>query len=125
LGASGFVSKNIPSADLIEAVNSVQRGNTFMCGKTVKMLIEYKGGEGLKKSLTKREIEVLNLVARGLSTREIADKLFTSEHTIRKHRENINAKLNVHSGVEATVFAINAGLILPLESYISIRPEFG
>lgn len=91
-GASGYLLKNTPLPELMEAVQSVSRGEgwwnyleTFTHQMEAKNVL----------MLTRREKEVLNLIANGLTNNEIADKLFVSSSTVDSHRKNLISKLNV------------------------------
>ena len=117
-GASGYVLKGADINDLLTAVRTVARGETYVYQSlTGKLVADYlsriedgadrKGYEGLSE----REREVLALIAEGLTTVQIADKLFLSRHTVQTHRDHLMTKLNLHSRVALTKYAIRKGLI--------------
>ena len=118
-GASGYVPKRAAPNDLISAIHAVQRGGVFLFPSLARLLVsdylqktEHAGGAGRGfEALTDREREVLALIAQGRSNQEIADALVISIKTVNRHRENIMAKLNLHSRVELVRYAIEKGLI--------------
>jgi len=120
-GASGYVPKRAAPNDLISAIHAVQGGGVFLFPSVARSLVQdflqrstYAGGERPNQSfdaLTEREREVLTLIAQGRSNQEIADQLVISIKTVNRHRENIMAKLNLHSRVELVRYAIEKGLI--------------
>jgi DNA-binding NarL/FixJ family response regulator len=117
-GASGYVLKSAADRDLIVACRAALRGEAFLYPGTETTLIrEYLERGRVDEStsaarvLTSREIEVVKLVAEGLSNREIAEELVISEKTVQRHRANILEKLGMHDRVELTRYAIRSGLV--------------
>jgi DNA-binding NarL/FixJ family response regulator len=119
-GATGYVTKESASERLIQAMGSVLRGEYFLDSllskKVVAKLMESqdKGPSSTDMrydSLTRREQEVLRLLAEGLSAKKIAEKLFISPKTVENHRTNIMNKLDLHSTVELVRYAARLGLI--------------
>jgi len=117
-GASGYVLKGADVHELLTAVRTVARGETYvdqsLTGKLVAdYLTRLEGGEDRTQfdGLTEREREVLTLVADGLTSAEIGRRLFLSPHTVQTHRDHIMTKLDLHSRVELTKYAIRKGLI--------------
>lgn len=116
-GASGYILKKTASSELISALRAVAEGNAFLHPAVAKTVLEkYRQGQpapsaGGPDGLTEREVEVLRLVAQGLSNREIADRLFISIKTVQAHRSNIMEKLNLHDRVELAKYALRKGLI--------------
>ncbi len=118
-GASGYVPKRAAPNDLISAIHAVQRGGMFLFPTLARVLVsDYlqrtehapTAGRGFD-TLTDREREVLVLIAQGRSNQEIAEALVISIKTVNRHRENIMAKLNLHSRVDLVRYAIEKGLI--------------
>jgi DNA-binding NarL/FixJ family response regulator len=115
-GASGYMLKESAFEELIEGLNTLLDGKTFLCNKISKVVFsEYvgmvtnpkaKNGDGL----TNREREVLQLVAEGNTTREIAEVLKLSTKTIDSHREHIMEKLGIRNIAGLTKYAIREGL---------------
>jgi DNA-binding NarL/FixJ family response regulator len=106
-GASGYLLKSIPSAQLFEAILAVHEGRTYLPPAVQERLAE----RDAFKALTPREVEVLSLIARGLSNKDIARVLAASEFTIKSHVRNLLAKLGVEARTEAAMLAVQRGLI--------------
>lgn len=118
-GASGFLLKDAPPDDLIDAIRIVAGGDALIAPSITKRLIaefaerrEERPVQGLDE-LTDRETEVLGLIARGMSNAEIADELFVSETTVKTHVSHILTKLDLRDRVQAVVAAYEAGLVTP------------
>lgn len=119
-GASGFLLKDAPADDLIAAIRVVAGGDALLAPSVTKRIIEkFAAGpdpdravQGLD-DLTEREVEVLRLVARGLSNAEIAAELFVSEATVKTHVSHILTKLGLRDRVQAVVAAYESGLTVP------------
>jgi DNA-binding NarL/FixJ family response regulator len=122
-GASGFLLKDVLPEDLVAAVRVVAAGDGLIAPTITKRLIEQFARSapattppaGLDE-LTPREVEVLTLVARGLSNGEIAEELVISEATVKTHVKRVLAKLGARDRVQAVVAAYEAGLVTPGES---------
>ena len=118
-GASGYVPKRAAPDELISAIRAVKNGGMFLFPSLARLLVsDYlqrveQGGSSPRPfdALTEREREVLVRIAQGLSNQAIADELVISVKTVNRHRENIMAKLNLHSRVELVHYAIEKGLI--------------
>jgi DNA-binding NarL/FixJ family response regulator len=116
-GARGYVPKNTSPAELVRAIHAVHSGDTYFSSNiTGAYLKEYLQFEGPAKSakgpeLSLREREVLTLVAEGFSNREMATLLGVSARTVEKHRERIMDKLNLHSAIELTKYAISNQMV--------------
>ncbi|MBI4287495.1 MAG: response regulator transcription factor [Chloroflexi bacterium] len=118
-GASGYILKGAEMEDLVEAIKTVAQGSTYIYPSLMPRLVaDYlqrvrtgavKPGE--PGELTAREQEVLRLIAEGRTTNEIAEALTLSPHTVRRHRDHIMDKLNLHSKAELIRFAIRVGLL--------------
>jgi DNA-binding NarL/FixJ family response regulator len=120
-GASGFLLKDAPPEDLVQAVRVVARGEGLIAPSITKRLIEeiaqrppqHSAPPEALRSLTQRELEVLQLVARGLSNQEIAKELFVSETTVKTHVGRVLMKLGVRDRVQAVVLAYELGIVRP------------
>lgn len=120
-GAAGFLVKRTRPEELIAAVHTVARGDSLLSPSVTRRVIERLAQQpvpeladrSLLQGLTTREREVLELVARGLSNREIAAALFVEESTVRTHVKRLLAKLGLRDRVQAVIFAYEAGLITP------------
>jgi DNA-binding NarL/FixJ family response regulator len=122
-GASGFLLKDVPPEDLVSAVRIVAGGDALIAPAVTKRLIEHfvraappAVPPAELSELTPREVEVLTMVAKGLSNREIATDLVLSEATVKTHVKHILAKLNARDRVQAVVFAYEAGVVAPGDS---------
>lgn len=116
-GASGYVPKRAAPDVLVSAIRTVNMGAMFIYPSMAKRLVQdfAKRGEGDKSTavvkLTPRELEVLILIADGLTNLEIGERLGISVKTVDRHRENIMRKLDLHSRIDLVKFAIREGLI--------------
>jgi DNA-binding NarL/FixJ family response regulator len=125
-GASGFLLKRTPAADLVAAIRVVAAGDALLSPSVTRRLIgefaqrpaDRAGNAGLAalKELTEREREVLELVARGHSNAEIAEMLVLSEGTVKTHVKHIFGKLDLRDRAHAVIFAYDAGLVEPRRS---------
>ena len=114
-GAAGYLLKDVSKDDLVDAIRQVATGGAFIESQMLKgMLSEMKPGSATPsaaRNLTKREREILALVAEGLSNREIADKLVLSPETVKSHVAAILEKLNVSDRTQAAIYAVRNGLV--------------
>src|SRR5467141_4270839 len=106
-GAKGYLLKDVPREALMDCIRRVHAGETSVPVHLVAKLADRVSGE----TLSKREIEVLKLMAKGRSNKEIASALFISEGTVKSHGKAIFAKMNVVSRTEAVTEATRRGLI--------------
>jgi DNA-binding NarL/FixJ family response regulator len=120
-GASGFLLKDAPAAELVQAVRVVARGEALLAPSVTRRLIEdftrrpSPGGQPPPslQALTTREVEVLALIAQGLSNQEIATQLVVAEQTVKTHVGRILGKLGLRDRAQAVVVAYESGLIKP------------
>jgi DNA-binding NarL/FixJ family response regulator len=121
-GASGFLLKNAPPEQLVEAVRTIASGEGLLSpGVTRRVLEEFARRSPPSASpppdslseLTEREVEVLRLVARGLSNAEIAEELVITPGTAKTHVRRILMKLGLRNRVQAVVFAYETGMVQP------------
>jgi DNA-binding NarL/FixJ family response regulator len=118
-GAMGFVSKKAGYEELVHAIKIVHSGKRYICKETskkLKNLNKFLAGledtlESTNEFFSKREKEVLQLLAAGNSSREISRKLFITEKTVESHRKNLVQKANVKNTVELISYASMRGLI--------------
>ena len=121
-GASGFLLKDAPANELVQAIRVVAAGEAMLAPSITRRLLD-KYAEHLPSgdepvpdtlhTLTEREVEVLKLVARGLSNAEIAADLFVSETTVKTHVGHVLTKLGLRDRVQAAVYAYESGLVRP------------
>jgi DNA-binding NarL/FixJ family response regulator len=120
-GASGFLLKDTPPAQLADGIRAVAAGEALLAPTITRRLIEeFARIAGARRArpaalddLTPRELEVLQLLARGLSNAEIAEALFVTEHTVKTHVSNLLTKLGLRDRVQAVVLAYESGLVVP------------
>jgi two-component system response regulator NreC len=126
-GADGYVTKQVAAEELVEAIRAVAAGLVYLQPALASWLLkDYRRlllqapppspaqvestGEGLE-ALSRRELQVLECVAQGMTSVQIGEVLGISPKTVARHRERIMGKLNMHSGAELVRFAIRTGLI--------------
>jgi NarL family two-component system response regulator LiaR len=114
-GALGYLLKDSSSAELVESIHKVHRGDPALHPDIARKILAELGrapstGEPAVDPLTARELEVLGLVAQGLSNREIAEQLDISLETARTHVNRILSKLHVANRVQATLYALREGI---------------
>jgi DNA-binding NarL/FixJ family response regulator len=123
-GASGFLLKDAPAAELVAAVETVAGGHALIAPAITRRLIqEFAKRPGRDHpawtqldTLTEREMDVLRLLAKGLSNAEIGERLFVGEATVKTHVSHVLMKLNLRDRVQAVVVAYEAGLVEPGET---------
>lgn len=115
-----IVMKESPLAEIREALQYAAGGRRFICQRMAEMLLAPQTAASVDEvvKLTKTETEILKCIALGMTTKEIAEKRFSSFHTINTHRKNIFRKLGVNNAHEATKYALRAGLVDSAEYYI-------
>ncbi len=116
----GYLLKDSDSADLVRAIRQVRRGESSLDPKIARKVLREMWDEPRPKPdtarddavepLTEREVEVLQLVARGLSNAEISQRLVIAERTVRTHVSNILGKLHLANRTQATLYALREGL---------------
>jgi DNA-binding NarL/FixJ family response regulator len=123
-GASGYLLKDTPAKELVSAVRVIAQGDALLSPSVTRRLIEEFARQSkrdavsatLPDDLTEREREALELLAHGLSNREIAAKMFIGEATAKTHVSRLLTKLGVRDRVQAVVLAYESGLVRPGES---------
>jgi len=115
-GASGYLLKECATGELVKAIHTVNQGKFYLGPEFLDMVVqEYRAGrQGLTSAsfsvLTAREKEVLQLVAEGKTTNQIAECLYVSVKTVEAHRKQVMDKLGIHSIAELTKYAVRQGL---------------
>lgn len=111
-GASGYIQKNASIEEIITGIKTVYEGTVFLCNQS-KLILEKKEKDGLNKipKLTRREKEILAEASLGLTTNQIAEKLFISPHTVESHRKNLIEKFQSSNLSSAIKLALEYGLI--------------
>lgn len=109
-GADAFLYKTADAENFLEVFRAVAKGRPVISERTNEGSNAQTVAE-LRDTLTPRELQIVKLIVEGASNRDVAGSLFISEHTVRKHREHINQKLDVHSPASLAAFAIKASLV--------------
>jgi DNA-binding NarL/FixJ family response regulator len=121
-GASGFLLKDVTPVDFVAAIRTVARGDALLAPAVTRRLLDRYADRlppvnpersSALRDLTEREVEVLTLIARGLSNREIADRLVLAEPTVKTHVSHVLDKLELRDRAQAVVLAYEAGLVRP------------
>ena len=112
-GADGYIVKDILPVELIRAVKSVASGHAYVDPRVAGGVLKRRStnfGRGAQNELSVRETEIIRLIARGMSNKEISANLHLSEKTVKNHISRIFAKLNISARTQAAVHAIKTGL---------------
>ncbi len=121
-GASGFLLKDAPPEDMVDAIRVVARGDALIAPSVTRRLLDRfasklpdpkRARPPTLDSLTARELEVLGLMARGMSNAEIAELLVVSETTVKTHVGRVLSKLDLRDRVQAVVMAYETGIVQP------------
>ena len=121
-GASGFMLKDAPAEQLIDAVRIIARGDALLAPSVTRLLIEEVARRPAVDpsatvagfdDLTERELDVMRLVAKGMSNSEIAESLYLGEATVKTHMGRILSKLHLRDRVQVVVVAYESGLVTP------------
>jgi NarL family two-component system response regulator LiaR len=118
-GAQGYLLKDIPPNELVHAIREAYRGRVQLHPDIARKLMSVVAGQDVTSSgaispdeLTERECEVLALIARGMSNRDIAKNMFISEKTVKTHVSNILGKLHLEDRTQAAIYALKHGLAM-------------
>jgi len=111
-GADGYVLKESAGAEIVDAIKTVYGGEKYIDKSLVSILFsgfksKSKKEQSILDSLTKREIEVLLYISKGLSNKNIGERLFLSEKTVKNYATNLFKKIKAHDRVKATIFALD------------------
>lgn len=118
-GASGFMLKDVGRHQLVAGIRTVLAGESLLAPTITRRLIEdfcrgpEPGGQAVSGELSERELDVVRLVARGMSNAEIAGQLFLAEATVKSHIARILAKLDLRDRLQVAVFAYESGWLRP------------
>lgn len=110
-GAKGFLIKNVGISELKKAIRAVVRGETVLDSQVASSIVNKLKQTPNKDSLTKQQLAIANLVAKGLTNREIAEQVFLSENTIKFHIQNIMRKLDVHNRIALVAKLMQEGKV--------------
>lgn len=118
-GASGYITKSAAGSELAQGIRSVLMGRSYLCPQITTLVTDnLRGGRYAPQNpgnhlLSRRELQIVTLLAEGKTAPDIATELHISPSTVDVHRRNLMKKLNMHSVVELTKYAIRTGLVLP------------
>ena len=124
IGADGYILKGSMGTDIIEAIRIVQKGEKYIDKSLVSMLFQEVEGKNKREvsilnELSKREIEVLMYISKGFSNKEIGEKLFISEKTVKNYATNLYRKIDASDRVQAAIIAIQNDI----EDYCKAKSE--
>lgn len=121
-GVASYVKKDCSKQEIVDAVVETSRGGKFFCGQIIESIQRHSIDTDLIREgtldcdpivLSKREEEILQLIAEGNTNTEIADQLFLSSHTVNTHRRNIMSKLGVNNTAGIVMYAVREGIVSP------------
>ena len=111
-GAKGYLTKNSSKEELIKAINAVQNGGQYICEEIKEKFINSMlGGENNEPELTNREIEIVKLIAKGFTSKDIGAQLNVSNRTVDTHRHNILKKLDLPNSAQLSIWARDKGYV--------------
>ncbi len=114
MGVNSFLTKTCDQSEIVDAVRATAKGDKFYCTRVVNYLLEKsfaKNPQATVTPLSEREIEIVQLIAKGFIAKEIAKLLHLSKHTIYTHRKNIMRKLDLKSSSELVLYAVEQGWV--------------
>ncbi|MBL0912686.1 MAG: response regulator transcription factor [Bacteroidia bacterium] len=110
VGVQGYILKQCDKGEIMDAMRAILRGSNFFCHNVMKL---NKTLSERTVTLTQRELQVLNLISEGLTNKEIADRIFLSDHTVASHRKNLMKKFEATNNVDLVIKAIKERIIFP------------
>lgn len=119
-GVSGYLLKECDEEEIMSAIKAVSKKDKFICGKVLDIIlsedrIRCSTGDACEicgpVKLSNRELEIVKLIARGMTTKSIADQLYLSHHTVATHRKNIFKKIGINNSLELIRYAMNNNII--------------
>ncbi|MCZ6521936.1 MAG: response regulator transcription factor [Bacteroidetes bacterium] len=114
-GINSFLTKECSQEEIMNAIVATAKNEKFFCNKILDIILakhlSKEDDDCAPTELTVRELEIVGLIAEGHSTKDIAEELYLSTHTVYTHRKNVMRKLNVNSASELILYAINTGLV--------------
>jgi len=121
IGIKNFLLKSTDEDELALAIEITLKGKNYVCQEVMDVIMDQQEGKkppSENVNLTNTEIEIVKLIAEGLTTKEIASRKFISSHTVMTHRKNIFRKLKVNNASELVMYAIRGGIIDTIEYHI-------
>ncbi|MCZ6693365.1 MAG: response regulator transcription factor [Bacteroidetes bacterium] len=114
-GINSFLTKECSEEEIMNAIVATAKNEKFFCNKILDIILakhlSKEDDDCAPTELTVRELEIVGLITEGHSTKDIAEELCLSTHTVYTHRKNVMRKLNVNSASELILYAINTGLV--------------
>lgn len=112
-GLNSYLLKDCSKDEVLEAVEETNRGKQFFCGKVLDLITQSEEDMLCEEvgALSEREREVIKLVAEGFTTKEIAEKLYISNHTVNTHRKNIMHKLGLKNTAGIVIYAVKENIV--------------
>ncbi|HCQ29700.1 MAG TPA: hypothetical protein DIU39_05395 [Flavobacteriales bacterium] len=110
-GATSYLLDDCDALEINNAIKETYKGNQFFCSKVMDILTHNKNIEDENAELSVRELEIIELIAKGLTNKQIADKLFLSTHTVNTHRKNIMKKLGIKNTAGIVIYAFEENLL--------------
>lgn len=115
-GVVSFLTKECEQEEILSALNATSKAEKFICNKIIDVILDKQINPAEERdcranSLSKRELEIIQLTVKGLSAKEIGQELFISTHTVYTHKKNILKKLNLNSSSEVIFYALDNGII--------------
>jgi len=112
-GVSSYLLKDCSKDEIVDAVHETNRNKAFYCEKVLGLISQTGQGDLLcdEVALSVREIEIIKLIAQGLTNKEIADNLFLSVHTVNTHRKNIMQKLGLKNTASIVIYAVKENIV--------------
>lgn len=123
-GINSYIKKDCDEQEILDSIPSTANGDKFFCGRILETIqrndinidhLEYEPLSCLPVSLSQRELEIIQLIAEGLTNGQIAENLFISPHTVNTHRKNIMSKLGVNNTAAIVMYAVKYRLVSPSE----------
>lgn len=111
LGVHGYILRQCDAQEIMEAIKAITSNKNFFCSNVLQFNKDLEGG--VQGRLSMREVEILKLIAEGLTNNEIADKIFLSAHTVATHRKNLMKKFQAKNNVDLVISAIKESIIVP------------
>ncbi len=119
-GVCGYLLKECDEEEIVNALRSVYKREKFLCGKVLDIILDKPGANCTFEQscdscdpvkLSNRELEVVKLIAKGFTTKDIAGRLFLSNHTVATHRKNIFKKIGINNSMELVRYAMRIGIV--------------
>jgi len=111
MGVHGYILRQCDAEEIMEAIRAITANKNFFCSNVIQFNKSVAGS--VENRLSMREVEILKLIAEGLTNNEIADKIYLSAHTVATHRKNLMRKFQAKNNVDLVISAIKESIIVP------------